>query len=417
MELSIEKQREYMRRILIARMSILSRNGFFGLMLMHMKFALDDTIGTAATDGERIYFDPKFLEEISDSELIFILMHEIMHVALRHTFRTGDRDNLGFNIACDIVVNSNLLQASGMDIKSITLARYGESMHITPYGDEGYNYSAEEVYEMLPVAGINVGTAAESNSNASSSGIGIFGQANGKGAGGFSDDHSKWGSVQDEALEAVWANRIRDAYEASRAHGDGKDRGILPAGIERELREFLDPKTDWRVLLNDFIQEEVVDYSFMPPDRRFSDSPFFLPDFNDAETVVKNILFMIDTSGSMSDEEITQAYSEIKGAIDQFGGRLEGWLGFFDAEVIKPQPFADENEFRIIRPKGGGGTDFGAIFDYVRGEMHDMEIASIIIMTDGIAPFPEKSAAIGIPVLWMINNDMITPPWGKIARL
>jgi len=46
-----------------------------------------------------------------------------------------------------------------------------------------------------------------------------------------------------------------------------------------------------------------------------------------------------------------------------------------------------------------------------------VEIASIIIMTDGIAPFPEESAAIGIPVLWMINNDMITPPWGKIARL
>ena len=123
MELNAAKQQEYMRRILIARMTVLSRNGFFGLLLMHMKFALDPSIGTAATDGERIYFDPQFLEELSDRELVFILMHEIMHVALRHTSRTGDRDNLLFNIACDIVVNSNILQAAGRDLSSITLSQ------------------------------------------------------------------------------------------------------------------------------------------------------------------------------------------------------------------------------------------------------------------------------------------------------
>lgn len=55
---------------------------------------------------------------------------------------------------------------------------------------------------------------------------------------------------------------------------------------------------------------------------------------------------MIDTSGSMSDKEITAAYSEIKGAIDQFGGKLSGWLGFFDADIIEPVPFSDEDEFR-----------------------------------------------------------------------
>lgn len=66
--------------------------------------------------------------------------------------------------------------------------------------------------------------------------------------------------------------------------------------------------------MNDFIQEEVVDYSFAPPDRRFDDSPFFLPDFNGKEDRVEDILFMIDTSGSMSDDMIAAAYSEVKGA-------------------------------------------------------------------------------------------------------
>lgn len=388
MELSIDKQREYMRKILVARMSILSRNGFFGLLLMHMKFALDSTVGTAATDGERIFFDPEFLYELSDSELVFILMHEIMHVILKHNFRTGGRDEYGFNIACDIVVNSNILQAAGGDLRSITLSKYGESMHTAPDGAEGCHYTAEEVYEMLPVSIKGIGSCI-----------------------GFGDDHSKWRSTGDEAHETLWNNRIRDAYEAS------KGRSNIPLGAERALKELMSPKMDWKTLLNDFIQEEIVDYSFMPPDRRFTDSPFFLPDLNETETVVKDILFMIDTSGSMTADEITQAYSEVKGAIDQFGGKLEGWLGFFDAAVVPPEPFADESEFKVIRPKGGGGTSFEVIFDYVRSEMADREIASIIIMTDGQAPFPDESSAMGIPVLWMINNEDITPPWGKVARL
>ena len=82
----------------------------------------------------------------------------------------------------------------------------------------------------------------------------------------------------------------------------------------------------------------------------------------------------------------------------------------------EPKPFASEEEFRIIRPRGGGGTDFGVIFDYI-GKKMDKPPASIIILTDGYAPFPEMSKAMGIPVLWLINNKTITPPWGKDARI
>jgi predicted metal-dependent peptidase len=177
------------------------------------------------------------------------------------------------------------------------------------------------------------------------------------------------------------------------------------------------PKINWRTILNEFVQEEIVDYSFSPPDRRFDDSPFFLPDFNETDEQVKNILFMIDTSGSMSDKMISEAYSEVKGAIEQFGGKLGGWLGFFDGAVVPPQPFENEEEFKVIKPKGGGGTSFHVIFDYVNDKMKDELPVSIIILTDGYAPFPDESEANGIPVLWLINNETVTPPWGKIARL
>lgn len=237
-------------------------------------------------------------------------------------------------------------------------------------------------------------------------------------AGRVWDDHSQWGKYEeDDTPRDVWVKRFEDAAEAIKIRDPSNARGLLPAFAERILKELKKSQTDWRTILNDFIQEEVVDYSFAPPDRRFDDSPFFLPDFNGKEDRVEDILFMIDTSGSMSDDMIAAAYSEVKGAIDQFNGKLKGWLGFFDAAIIKPQPFSDENEFKIIKPAGGGGTDFQIIFEYVFHHMSDKLPASIIILSDGYAPFPLEKLAGGIPVLWLLNNEEVNPPWGKVARI
>ena len=68
-------------------------------------------------------------------------------------------------------------------------------------------------------------------------------------------------------------------------------------------------------------------------------------------------------------------------------------------------------------PRGGGGTDFDIVFSYIDEYLCDVELAAIIIMTDGYAPFPDRRAAKGIPVLWIVNNRLRTPPWGKVIRL
>jgi predicted metal-dependent peptidase len=194
---------------------------------------------------------------------------------------------------------------------------------------------------------------------------------------------------------------------------------LLPLFAQRLLQRLKNPQTDWRSILNEFVQLEINDYSFSPPDRRFQDSPFFLPDFNEwgESDQVNNILFMMDTSASISDDMMTSAFSEVKGAIDQFGGCLKGWLGFFDAAIIKPIPFESVDELLAIRPAGGGGTDFQIIFEYVAQHMEDDPPACIIILTDGYAPFPKEHLAKGIPVLWLINNQTVNPPWGKVARI
>lgn len=416
MALSESKIKGCIKRLLLSRMRILYNHGFYGLLLMHMIYAVSEEIETACTDGVRITFGIDFLDSLSDSELDFVMMHEILHVVLQHCFRGDVEDPEAYNIAADIVVNSNIMLENGLKASSITLSKYGIAMHVAPDGKEGHEYTAEQVYAMLPKnlnkkgnnksPGSAVGRAKKEISKEQHQPVQVW------------DDHSRWGKYEeDDTLRDVWVKRFEDAAEAIKIRDPSNARGLLPAFAERILKELKKTQTDWRTILNDFIQEEVVDYSFTPPDRRFDDSPFFLPDFNGKEDRVEDILFMIDTSGSMSDDMIAAAYSEVKGAIDQFNGKLKGWLGFFDAAIIKPQPFSDENEFKTIKPAGGGGTDFQIIFEYVFHHMSDKLPASIIILSDGDAPFPLEKLAGGIPVLWLLNNEEVNPPWGKVARI
>jgi len=406
MGLSVEKQAEYSKRLMLSRMRILCRHGFYGLLLMHMTFGLDEYCRTAYTDAVRICFSPDFLETLSDSELDFIMLHEILHVVLQHcmTYRAGYKYDDNRNIAADIVVNSMILSQANNKPEAIMI-HHQELMHIAPNGKEGHLYTTEQVYAMLPKLPSkrkeSICGSVVKKSKSSSKSV---------------DDHSHWGDHADDDLQSVWEKRIFDACGAILETNPTNRRGLIPSFILRRPNELKKPQTDWRTLLNDFVQEETADYSFNPPDRRFHESSFFLPAFNDTEASVKDILFMVDTSGSITDSMLTAAYSEIKAAIEQFDGKLQGWLGFFDHAVTTPQPFCGETELQKIRPIGGGGTDFQIIFEYVMQHMQNDPPSCIIILTDGYAPFPEEALANGIPVLWLINNEDVQPPWGKVGR-
>ena len=434
MALTNERIRNYIQRILLSRMRILNKHGFYGLLLMHMSFFVDEDMDTAATDGKSIIFGPEFLDIIDDRELDYILMHEVLHCALQHSLRRGKRDDVLFNLACDMVVNSNILKSNNMDTDSITIKGCETSIHALPDGTEGYELSVEEAYVQLnryesmkklcedikrqrELASGKCGRSGRAKTKAEMS----AGKPTGKGdTGGTWDNHTHWGYYEeDDTLRDVWVEQFKAAWNSMSVRDPSNQRGLIPAFAQRMYGELTKPRVDWRTLLTNFVQENVKDYTFSPPDRRFAESPFFLPDFNDCETgeAVKNVLFMIDTSGSVSDADMTRAYSEIKGAIDQFDGRLTGKLGFFDAAVIEPVPFCDEGELQEIKPAGGGGTDFQIIFEYVNKHMQYDPPSNIVILTDGCAPFPKEHLAGGIPVMWLINNDIVTPPWGKIARI
>ena len=230
------------------------------------------------------------------------------------------------------------------------------------------------------------------------------------------DSHKMWEKAQgeDARLQEDELNRkLFEGFELSKQMGAGD----LPASIAILIKELKEPKIDWRVLINDFVQEDIVDYSFCPPDTRFSYSDFLLPSYSEKDERIKKILFMVDVSGSMSNEQIAACFNEINGALLQFNGRIEGFVGFFDATVKSVEPFDQDTDILSIRPFGRGGTSFESVFAYVQANMMDDLPTKIVILSDGDASYPDESMALGIPVLWIINNKTHTPPWGKVTRL
>ena len=93
------------QRLSDARFRLQRTEPFFGSLLMHLDVVATDRVPTAATDGERMFMHPGFAATLSDTQLRGVLLHELLHAALDHVGRRGERDPHRWNVAADIVVN------------------------------------------------------------------------------------------------------------------------------------------------------------------------------------------------------------------------------------------------------------------------------------------------------------------------
>ncbi len=419
-------------RILKIKTRMLSEHPFFGLLAQHVELCIDPDVGTACTDGEKIYFGQEFSKSIDNEQLYFVFFHELLHIVYKHCFRAKGLNNFIYNIAADIVINSVILD----ELKWAEISIHGENlMHKTPDKKEGRGFTAEEVYAMLcdeidKKRSLRKLISANSEYNPYNNGNGSGKDANNKKSEKnedvedsikkelsddyFFDDHSRWGeSDNNELNEAKWKQRIYDAVTVLEG---SKGYGSVPALAKRMVDEIKNPPIDWRSVLINFIQSDVYDYSFSPPDRRYGDGNFFLPDYNERDYKMENVWIAVDSSGSVSDKQLSLALNEIKGAIEQYNGKFTGWVSFFDFYVTKPQQFDSIEDIKRLNLYGGGGTSFENVFK-ARRKYFDEDLSCIIIITDGYAPWPKESEADGIPVLWLFNNLNVTPPWGLVARM
>lgn len=416
---------------------------FFALLLMYVKFVAVSDMKKMSTNGRCIYFSPNFVDKLHYHELDYILCHQIMHIICGHIWRPYDREGDDYHFACDKLINSLL---TDYGFTKNRYAHLGYVYRATPTKDKSIEeMTPEDIFEDLPYSLYVFDEQTRSKylmdeelwwnekGDAGYAGEIILDlpEMNGRlqktdeeedesGSVGIAGDSDETASPTDDdgALKQEWQGRAA-AAAGSMESIDESDKGFgnVPEFVKRMIRKMKEPTIDWKKRLNNFVQERICDYSFAPPDRRFSDTGFFLPDFNEKDFISKEVLFMVDTSGSVKDDDLAVVYSEIRGAIEQFGGKLTGKLGFFDADITEPLPFETISDLMKIIPYGGGGTDFTVIFDYIRDNYQNELPACIVIFTDGDGPYPSESETMGIPVLWMINNFEFTPPWGITTRI
>ena len=425
-----QRKNRVRKKIQESRGRLLSTMPFFGLLLMYLKFVAVPGMKKISTNGKCIYFSPDFLEKLYEKEIDYILCHQILHIVCGHIWRDRDLSGDDYHFACDIFLNL-ILEDYGYDEEKYPHLGY---IYRKMSGSIDFRDKTPlEIRDWLPYS------------------LKVFDEPT---RSKFIKDSEYWWDFKDDdgnAGEIIIdlpeiTGRLNDgqggAFGGADASGDfdngdmqnWKDRAMalatslfneedegnadqVPEFIQRMITKMKQPLLDWKRLLNNFLQERIADYSFSPPDRRFSETDFFLPDFNEKDFVTKEILFMVDTSGSVNDDTLAAVYSEIRGATEQFSGKLTAKLGFFDTVVTEPIPFESVDDLLAIIPYGGGGTDFRVIFEYVQYELYDKLPACIVVFTDGQGPYPVESQTMGIPVLWILDNNNITPPWGTVIRI
>lgn len=444
-----QRERKLKRQLQESRCRLYRLNEEFARPLRDMIYVATKDVKRISTNGRCVYFDPDWLQKLGHTELDFILSHQLMHIALGHINRPkyymGDR----FHLACDIVANSNL---EFFGWKYDKLPHIGKIYHETFFQEkEGRFLSAQEALKCVPFDPAVMKPEIRRNYMIDSESWWDRKTDSGENGdivlGPWDEDPEDLLGYEDntggeysfikmeifcpetfptEGTEVPEGNEKNPSYGWSkraaqellslrnRVKGQGEN-GNEENFVERAWQRVNHSKIDWRKLLDSFIQEEVCDYSFMPPDRRLQDSEFFLPDYNVYTEKPKEVLFMVDTSGSIDEDTLSVVYGEICNALTQFNGGLVGVLCFFDMIVHQAHTFSDINDLLQIKPCGGGGTNYECIFEYVERNMDGNSLANIVIFTDGEAEFPDERMANNIPVLWLFSEKGVRPVWGKYA--
>jgi predicted metal-dependent peptidase len=191
------------------------------------------------------------------------------------------------------------------------------------------------------------------------------------------------------------------------------EAGTLPKGVERLIRSVTDPVMPWRELIQTNLTSAIrTDFSWMRPSRRGWHMDAIMPGMTPGEEI--DVVVAIDMSGSISNKQAQAFLGEIGGMMDAFDG-YKVHVFCFDTEIYNPADFTSENLDSIdgYEPQGGGGTDFDAIFEYLK-EVGNVP-KRLIVFTDGY-PCGSWGDADYCDTTWIIHGDPNpNPPFGTYA--
>lgn len=372
---------------------------FASLMLdmMRLKVVKSDSsppIPTAGTDGYTIYFNEDFLASLKLEEAVFLCCHEIGHAMWLHMDRGRKYKDLGFdgkefspelwNIAGDFIINDMLKKCNigSMPKGGLLDPKYSCDMQV----EEVYRDLYRRMKNKLPKPG--------------SGAAGADGEANNGGVGDMNplDTHIyKPGNVS----EAEMKRAVQSAASQAKAVGH------LPAHLEKFVNEILNPKVNWKERLRHLVtrtaERDATTWT-TPHRRRLITQRVYFPSYTGVGC--GTIVFATDTSGSMGQKEYDAATAELSDILNTC--RPEGvWALSCDAKVHTAELLPSHHDIvnEPLKMKGGGGTDFRPVFEWVENE--GVEPVMLLFFTDLMGGFPDNPPP--YPVIWICTTDLVGP--------
>jgi len=387
-------------RIQKARTTLLLDHPFFGTLLFRLGGKASRSVATMATDGVSLFYNPEFVDTLNAAELAGVLAHEVMHPALQHHTRRGDRDRARWNMACDYAINPMLLDAGLALPKGVLIDHRFRGM------------SAERIYNLIEEDEKQEGSFGKSETQSENgSGAPEDGPLQNDEVGSEPQAPSSPGGVgqvldapepesEDGPSAAEQAREWQIAVE--QAETVAKVAGKLPGGAVRALEASQAARVNWRELLRRAWSDTIpADYSWIRPNRRHVWAGLYLPGITSEG--VGEIAIAVDCSGSVSSRQLGLFEAEVRSILDGQRPRLV-YVLYFDAAVQKVETY-QAGQPVSLSPLGGGGTDFRPCFGWL--EEHGVVPQSLVFLTDLCGTFPSEAPP--YPVIWATTENRRAP--------
>ena len=358
-------------KLIQARFSLLIQQPFFGNMVTRLPLVrAEEWLDTAATDGRYFYYNPSFIDSLTNKQVEFLFGHEVLHNVFEHLLRRDSRDAQLWNVSADYCVNQILIDNNIGKI-------IPECLYDTQYRE----WSAEQVYEHL---NDTLGQNGKSYEDSLQDLIDKMIDSHCAGNNASEDEAEGQGdgkSGKKPFLTDAERAKIRDEIREAMLNAASQAAGNLPSGVKRLVNQLTQPKMNWRDILRQQVQSCISnDYSYLRPNRKTMQQGIVLPGVIKGETI--SLCVAIDASGSISQADATDFLSEVEGIMSQYDDyNIRIWS--FDTEVYNDQTFSLENgdDVSTYQIKGGGGTSFDVNWKYMKD--NGIEPKILVMFTDG----------------------------------
>jgi predicted metal-dependent peptidase len=369
-----------------------------------IRVSLDERVPTMGIFASgRLLANPGFVGQLKDNELIFVLAHEIFHLALRTHDRAVGSDPLRFNYAHDYIINDILRGELGFQ-------------HVPAGGLDwpgAREMSAEEILLQMD----------ENPERAPQAGIGVWQDTAGSSPGDGGDVLDRrleraWFPSEDASDQEAQAEAMKEAAARALSLGKlmGSIRGLgrgIDHGTSNQLVSALRGlyRTPWEMALQRWLESVAPGLrTFVRPSRRGADRADLVLPGRKREGWILNVV--LDTSGSMSDE-IPRALGTIADfcdsvAVDQIR------LVQCDTAVTSDK-FLMPDELARHQITGYGGSDLSSAMHHLAD---DPNVEAVVVLTDGDIVYPEQEMP--YEVLWVLparGSVPFHPPYGLVLHM